>query len=190
MADFNISYNITVQGTELGYNPGKGEAETWDGIDRSMHPSLPIWLIIDAYKRNKTVAQINAWAKNNSSLQLYKKQFYLNGFWNTWRLSEINNQQVANTLFDASVNPCIDTAGEVAQKACNVVKHGSLVVDGNIGEHSIAVINSLRPELLFTAINGIRAANYHHKADTTATAKAWLPLWLQRLKSYDYDNVA
>ena len=184
MASFEISYNITVQHTEIGYNPGIGEAETFDGIDRSMQPGWSGWLLIDAFKRGKTVHEINVWAKNNAELQARKKMFYIKNYWDTWRLSEIVNQQIANTLFDASVNPCIDSAGKVAQKACNVVKPGSLVVDGCIGEHSISVINSLASNLLFTAINAIRSANYHHRAEITASAKQWLPVWLDRLTPY------
>lgn len=189
MSDFKVAFRITIFGNEGGFNPGVGEAETIYGIDRSMNPKWQGWPSFDILKKGRTVKQVNIAVKNNIQMQAAIMDFYLRNYWNPLLLSEIKSQQVANTLFDCSVNPCIDTAAEVAQKACNVVKPGSLIVDGNIGEKSIGVINKLSENLLFTAINGIRSANYHHRVALTPKMKIWLPVWLKRLLPSD-ENLA
>lgn len=185
MAKFDIAYKITIFENEGGYNPGIGEAETLYGIDRSQNPHWKGWRDLDAFKKGKTTSQINNIVKHDKKMQTDIMDFYLIGYWNPLQLTEIKDQQVANNLFDCNVNPCIDTASEVAQKACNVVKPKSLLVDGNLGNKSILVINSLSPLLLVTAINAIRSANYHHRITLSPKMKPWLNVWLNRLDPYN-----
>ena len=193
MASFEIAFNITVHGNEGGYNPGKGEAETYAGWDRSQHPNWPGWPIIDAIKKanpKATVGQLNKLFAADLHLQNIVMAPYVTDFWNDLQLTKVNDQQVANNLFDCSVNPCIDTAAKVMQKACNaVISANSLVihplqVDGNIGQLTISVVNELNPELLFNAINTIREANYRERIRRSPSMAEWLPVWLRRLVKY------
>ncbi len=182
MATFELAYKRTVLGFEIGYNPGKGEAETVWGIDRSMWPHWTGWEILDHFKKDKSVKEVNTFVRSNVYLQNAIKTFYKNGFWDTVRLTEITSQPVANAIFDSTVNPCIDTSIEVLQKACNVVHPLLLKVDGSIGDKTILAANTLNPGILLTAINAIRSANYHHRVALSPKMKQWLPDWLARLK--------
>lgn len=194
MASFDEAFNITVKGNEAGYNRG-GEtiAETFDGIDRAQQPNNKVWPIIDKIKKanpTATVAQLNALFRDNAELQSLKLSFYTNEFWSNLSLSSITDQQVANVCFDCSVNPCIDTAGEVMQKACNAViintgiKLPKLKIDGAIGSKTVSMINSLDAWQVYNAINTIRMGNYYRRGELTPKMIVWVPVWLARLKPY------
>ena len=193
MANFEEAFEITVRGNEGGYNAGVGEAETYAGWDRSQHPNWQGWPIIDKYKQdypNATIHTLNSLFINDQKLQAIVQAPYLTDFWNNLQLSKINDQQVGQNMFDCSVNPCIDTAAKVMQKACNNVISANnlvihpLIVDGDIGPATIAVANELNPELLFNVINKIREANYRERVRRTPSMAQWLPVWLKRLVNY------
>jgi lysozyme family protein len=186
MADFITAFNITMQ-TEGGYNPGQGEAETYMGVDRSQNPNWGGWVIVAAVKAANPGASINALNslfEKNSSLQAEVQKFYKANYWDTILLDTINDQQVANALFDCSVNPCITSVSKTAQMACNTVVQKSLTVDGEVGAQTIACINNLPQNLYVTAFNGIRVANYYERVNLTPGDKEWLSSWLGRCKPY------
>jgi lysozyme family protein len=186
MANFSTAFNLTMQ-TEGGYNPGDGEAETYAGVDRSQNPGWNGWAIIDSIKAANPGASVSAYNNlfaANAALQADVQQFYETGYWNTIQLNAINDQQVANALFDCSVNPCIISVGRVAQMACNTLKSGTVTVDGIVGSLTLACINSLPPDLYLTAFNGLRVANYYERVRLTPADEEWLNSWLGRCKAY------
>lgn len=86
------------------YNPGgKGILETYAGIDRGANPKWSGWPIIDALKPRSTTAMNNALAVNKL-LQEAIIKFYAANYWTPLRLSEIKDQQLANNIYDCSVN--------------------------------------------------------------------------------------
>lgn len=186
MADFKTAYLITMF-NEGGYNRGVGENETFFGIDRGMNPKWSGWPVVDHYRKENpqlSDKQLNVLFRADAGLMGSKDLFYKRAYWDVVKLDQINDQQIANNLFDCSVNPCIDTVQEVLQKGCNVVKPGSLKVDGAVGPATIAVANSCEPELLMIAINRIRSDNYHERVIRTPLMAQWLNGWLKRLLPY------
>lgn len=186
MADFLTAFNITMK-TEGGYNPGNGEAETYMGVDRSQNPKWSGWAIIDQIKganKNATVTQLNVLFKANTTLQSLVQSFYKTYYWDNIGLSGVIDQQVANGLFDCSVNPCLIPVGKSVQMACNTVKQGIVKVDGQFGNASLTALNSLKPDLLLTAFNGIRVANYYERVKLSPSMVQWLSSWLGRCKPY------
>lgn len=192
-ADFNISYQVTVIGNEGGLNPGNGEAFTYRGIDESQNPNWHGFALVHSvYNANKHLGLIvvNRLLAANEDLQKNVQAFYLANYWHSHCIDKLNDQQVANNFFDCTVNPCIDTASMVFQKACNeVISQNNLVfhplhVDGDIGPLTIVVANQLNPELLFNSINTIRKANYQERVVRTPSDKKWLNNWLGRLLIY------
>lgn len=193
MSDFTISYHITVIGNEGGLNPGNGEAFTYRGIDESQNPKWPgFQLVHHVYESNKHLGllAVNKILADNDGLQKDVQAFYLTNYWNAHSIGKINDQQVANNVFDNSVNPCIDTASMVLQKACNaVISAKQLVIhplqlDGEIGQATIATVNEISPDLLHSAINTIRAENYKERVRRTPNMAQWLHVWLDRLIPY------
>jgi len=189
MADFQQAFKITILGNEGGYNTGIGEKETYMGIDRGANPTWNGWINIDVIKKNNprlTTSKINLLLSQNISLQSSIEKFYKTNYWDTVNLDNVKDQQLANNLFDCSVNQGEGTARRIMQTACNYVLRAvkvaikPLIVDGKIGKLTLAVFNNLPPAKLNAEINAEREASYRSDKDYAA----WGKVWEQRLKPY------
>ena len=186
MANFITAFNVTMK-AEGTYNPGVGEAETYKGIDRAQNPDWSGWADIDAIKGanpGASTSTLDELFTKDKELQTNVQQFYETNYWNPMQLGTINNQQVANAIFDCNVNPCIITAARAAQMACNTVMQKSVTVDGQVGPLTLHCINSISPQLYVTALNGIRVANYYQRVSLTPADSEWLGSWLGRCIPY------
>lgn len=182
MADFTIAYKITILGNEGGYNPGVGEKETYRGIDRGANPQWSGWPIIDDLKRNNpnlSVGKMDILLSQNIALQANIEKFYKANYWDTVNLDSVTDQQLANNLFDCSVNQGEGRAQRFMQIACNYVITSQkstikpLVIDGQIGQATLLAFNSLSPTMLNAEINLEREASYRTDAGYTEWAKVW-----------------
>jgi lysozyme family protein len=189
MAEFIKAYQITILGNEGGYNPGVGEKETYRGIDRGTNPKWDGWTTIDAIKKNSphlTTGKINLLLSQNILLQQNIEKFYKVNYWDTVHLDNVIDQQLANNLFDCSVNQGEGRARRFLQLACNYVITTQkltiklLMIDGQIGPATLIVINSLPPALLNYEINQEREASYR----TDAGYAEWGKVWSKRLTTY------
>jgi lysozyme family protein len=188
MADFNIAFKITILGNEGGYNPGIGEKETYMGIDRGANPNWSGWIIIDNVKLQNphaSVSRINMLLATNNALQIHIQSFYKANYWDTVQLDKVNDQQLANNLFDCSVNQGEGLARRFMQAACNnvIVAIKSpvkpLVVDRQMGPLTLTTFNSLPPAQLNQAINTERSASYHGDSEYAEWGKVWEKRLLQ-----------
>jgi lysozyme family protein len=189
MADFEKAYKITILANEGGYNPGKGEKETYMGIDRGANPHWSGWPLIDKIKADHpgiTAHEMNIVLGGNAGLQADIKNFYKAGYWDTVKLDQVKDQQLANNLFDCSVNQGSGIACKFMQQACNTVIDSSaaklpkLAVDLNPGIKTLSSLNSLPPAKIMNAINMLRSERYHQSNGFTE----WGHVWLNRLTSY------
>lgn len=189
MADFTEAYKITILQNEGGYNPGKGEKETYRGIDRGANPNWKGWQIVDACKKaNLGISEIklNLLLSQNNALQLNIQLFYKKNYWDVISLDKVSDQQLANNLFDCSVNQGSGMAAKSMQVACNytieVTKSSikELAVDKNIGLATLDAFNSLPALRLNTEINAEREASYR----TDAGYAQWGKVWAKRLLTY------
>ena len=146
MADFNISFRIVMQ-SEGGYSFNLADigGETYRGVSRKWNPSWQGWKIIDQLHHEPGFPRN---LENAAELQLMVKQFYRINFWNSLWLDKITSQQVANELFDISVNMGQAVAAEIAQRSLNLMNKNqklfpNLKVDGRIGELSAKAINNI-----------------------------------------------
>lgn len=121
MADFAIAYKLTNL-NEGGYTVTDGDTgeETFDGISRRYHPNWPGWKIIDEIKSagKNVIRNINF----DERLKVLKRSFYLNEFWNPLRLSELDNQELANEIYDSAVNIGIPNAVKMAYRIAQLVE--------------------------------------------------------------------
>jgi lysozyme family protein len=189
MADFTKAYEITILGNEGGYNPGTDENETYRGIDRGANPNWSGWTIIDNIKlqnSHTSTNQINMLLSINNGLQAHISNFYKANYWDVLQLGKVNDQQLANNLFDCSVNQGEGLARRLMQTACNEVIIAikapikPLVVDRQIGPVTLTVFNSLPPAQLNYAINAERKASY----STDSEYAEWGKVWEKRLMQY------
>jgi len=186
MADFNEAYNKTILGNEGGLNPGDGEAFTYRGIDESQNPHWPGFLLVHSiYDENKQkgIEYVNSILLQNTDLQKHIQDFYRVDYWNILGLYLINDQQIANLLFDDAVNPCEISCAKLMQTAC-VLCNVPVVVDGVIGNNTITAINAINPVTYYNAVIGIRTFHYNHEVIKHPQQRQWLKIWLARLVKY------
>ena len=100
MADFGIAYKKT-GGWEGGWNHVAGDrgGETYKGIARKFHPKWEGWKIIDSRKPLKHGQILNDTKLDDMVTRFYKKEY-----WDVIDGDKIQDQKIANTLYDFGVN--------------------------------------------------------------------------------------
>lgn len=190
MSDFLKAYNRTM-GHEGCYanNPRDKGGETYKGISRKNWPKWGGWRVIDSVKAGMVspspygTTAYNAWVHHlNSSLaispnlQALVQAFYKEYFWK--RLGDINDQRVAEEVFDKSVN-CGNVASFWLQRAASVS------ADGVIGSLTISTVNSLDPVALLHDFNEQAKHYYEGIIEHDPSQSVFRKSWFSRLKNYD-----
>jgi lysozyme family protein len=180
MAEFEKSYKRT-GGIEGGYvnradDPG---GETFGGVSRVYHPKWPGWKMVEEYKlkyppiNKENIKQLNKALFANQDMQKMLYSFYLAEFWNINRLSEINNQWLADNVYDASVNCGPSMGPRFLQKAINELQFDSLSVDGVVGKKTLSAANSVDAKTLTNKLIDIRK-EWHKVHSSKANLKGLL----------------
>jgi lysozyme family protein len=167
MADFSQA----VAKTELwegGYsnNPNDSGGETYRGISRKNWPSWSGWQVID---QHKTESDFPANLDQDSVLQGLIVDFYHKNFWN---YDGLNDQDVANKVFDLGVNVGKTHAVKILQTTVGAV------VDGIYGEATENLSNHHPKGSLSTLIRAA-AEDYYKKLvilhpEDSIFLKGWL----------------
>ena len=87
------------------------------------------------------------------------RQLYCVRFWQPYRYSEIDDQDVASKLFDFAVNASPTAAGRLAQRALNDLGV-AVEVDGVLGPLTVAALNACDPQQVLRALCDRQAAYY------------------------------
>lgn len=167
MAKFALAYTKVIEGHEAGYvnDPDDKGGETFDGISRNANPYWSGWDIIDAMKNKADFPK----CLYKSGLLLSEKQIlYFRKYWAFW-MSDLKDQELANKVFDLSVNSGLTTAVRFFQKTINLLNnngklYGDIEVDGIFGDEtalgfSAATFN--KPNKLFlNVLNGYHVKKY------------------------------
>lgn len=120
------------------------------------------------------------------------EQIYEHDYWGPMRLAEVENQNIANKLFDMGVNMGIHQAVHLAQRALNaLISAGAqpppaaeaLLEDGIIGDHTVAAINAADPIQLHGMIAEMCKAFYIHIVTNNPAQAVNLHGWLKRAES-------
>lgn len=137
MAVFEIAYKRTKR-FEGGYvhDPKDSGGETYNGISRVHNPNWDGWRIVDSMK-NKPNFPSNlkqrAAELDNMEMQLYKANY-----WNPVWGSKINNQHVANDMYDTAVNMGVGTSIKLSQRQFKLLE------TGRMDEKLLNKLNSVR----------------------------------------------
>lgn len=169
MAQFKPAYAI-IKLWEGGYvnNPNDKGGETYAGISRRFYPSWTGWEIVDSYKPLKTNAIL-------PQLAAAVENFY-QILWNEGRFSEVQNQDVANILFDFRVNSGATGIKKVQQLL-------GVIPDGRMGVDTLRAINASNPALLNNQIKEVRETFYKSLA-ANPSQQIFLAGWLNRLNAF------
>ncbi|WP_026465062.1 glycoside hydrolase family 108 protein [Adhaeribacter aquaticus] len=184
MANFLLAYNITKK-AEGGWsdNPKDRGGQTWKGVARNMHPKWKGWELVD-----------NAKKKPGFPTSLYKLvdlqklvlKFYKIHFWDVNLLDQVQNQEVANEIFDTGVNMGPGVPVRFVQRAINFLNKGgqlapNLKVDGVCGPATVAAINQYPyPTRLLKTLNGLQVARYVEIVEKDPTQEVFANGWIEQ----------
>lgn len=194
MADFEIAYAKT-NGHEGGYanNPTDRGGETYMGISRNNFPNAEIWKYIDNYKAviRKMGSAVNAanldpQLKADPSAQSSVKAFYKKNFWDSSNLSSFTNQDIANEVYDSSVNCGIETAAKWLQRSINAANrnqaiYSNILVDGNIGAKTIAALSKVNAGVILKMVNCLQGAYYIAICERNEPQEVFINSWFSRV---------
>jgi lysozyme family protein len=173
MANFEKAL-LKVLKNEGGYvnDPQDPGGETYKGIARNVWPKWGGWQKVDYYKsQNKGFEQS---LNSDNTLQEWVELFYRQCFWDKLKANDINNQDVADSIFDFAVNAGVSTSSSLAQM---VVGSPS---DGVIGENTLAKINGFDPEHFIAAFTVAKIARYISIIKKRPTSQKYLYGWVRR----------
>lgn len=178
MADFKISFKITGH-NEGGYanNPNDRGGQTYAGISRNNWPNWVGWQLIDNYKAKNGIIGIDKAMANNPNMESAIESFYKKNFWDVNKLDLINDQQIADTVYDFGVNSGVGQAAKTLQKVVGVS------VDGIIGNQTVDAVNKGDAESIHNSYNLYRDEFYTELAKKSGQSQ-FLKSWLSRLKPY------
>lgn len=185
MADFKVAHKITAD-CEGGYvnDPKDAGGETIFGIARNFWKDLPLWKIMDEYKTQCDVTTRDGRKKleqlclANTEFVEQKNTFYKAQFWDKVKGDEINDQAVANNVYDFAVNAGIKQATKVLQRALNITD------DGAFGNGTLSACNSAEPKKLNNDYCVGRENFYKDLVKRKPNNEKFLAGWLKRVKRF------
>lgn len=181
MANFDEAYKLTGH-NEGAYanNPNDHGGETCAGIARKFWPAWQGWVIIDKIKQTygTNPATINLWAQKNAELQSAIAGFYKSNFWDINKLDFINDQQLADNVYDFGVNSGVSKAAKTLQSVVGVT------VDGIISNGTLVAVNKANGKTVYDLYNVARTVFYHSLAVNPGQLQ-FLKSWMSRIKPYD-----
>lgn len=149
--------------------------ETYKGISRNAHPNWQGWTQIDMYK-HKCHFPLNL--NENEVLQTEIEIFYHTIFWKVLKADQIQNQSIAESIFDFAVNAGIKTSVRAAQKIIGTK------TDGVIGPQTLEKLNTINSDY-FNALFTINKINHYISIVQKRPAnKTYLYGWLLRTLYY------
>lgn len=162
MADFSSAFErmiVNEGGYVLHTVAGDKGGMTYAGIARNRWPQWAGWSVIDA--GGEPQADL-------------VRGFYRANFWTALRLEEVNDQDVARTLFDFGVNAGVGTAAKLAQVVVGTTP------DGRIGPKSLAAINAADPALFLARYALAKLARYEQIVTRDRSQGKFLLGWVRR----------
>lgn len=172
MAHFESAFAKTLF-HEGGYvnDPDDLGGETFKGIARNMHPTWTGWTIIDHCKELPNFPDImEELPEMNSEVE----KFYYTHFWQKIKGDAIQNQSVAESVFDFCVNSGVKTGVSIAQKVLEVNS------DGIVGPVTLKNINNYNPELFLASFTLAKIARYVHLVKIRSENRKFFFGWIRR----------
>ncbi len=179
MANFLPAYDKLLQ-AEGGFSNDLNDAggRTFAGISEANWPNEPIWA-----KINECIAAGVTPELDNPELMPLVESFYRRNFWDKMLGDRIDNQRVAEAIFDTAVNFSLVRAATFTQMCLKMMHFKNVEVDGKIGTHTLQALNRLDAEdtEIFMAI--LISKRHHHRWERVAkdpTDVEYMIGWINR----------
>jgi len=189
MAKFEDAFSRTML-HEGDYNNDEDDAggETYRGISRRYNPSWKGWEVIDDCKRFDFSLEDCLNMKGNIMDDLVE-DFYKDKYWNPFWGDEIDNQAIANELFDTAVNMGIYRAVKFLQQALNYLNrngtiYSDIVEDGAFGRNTMRAFKSLPKrdyDVLYKMMNVLQGMHYMNYMSKSPTQEKYARGWFKRV---------
>jgi lysozyme family protein len=169
MADFKPAFLLTLQhedSTRSGKVTLDAGGRTRFGVAEKFHPDLPEQFFTGPAEDALAEAE-----------KIEERQY-----WDAMRLAEVENQTVANKLFDMGVNMGVRQAAVYAQRAVNS-QGQKLIEDGKIGPKTLAAINATDSQTFYGLLCQFSAWHYRHIATNNPAQAVNLEGWLKRAEA-------
>lgn len=195
MADFETAYRPLKQ-YEGGWSddPADAGGETYAGIARAYFPRWEGWAIVDNYK--KVIGAIpSKLTKALAAVPTLQKQvaaWYKKEWWDRLGLAALP-QNVADEIFEQSVNLGKAGCGKKIQTVCNAYNYGpggakyfaDLKIDGAIGPKTLDALKALIAKktdaaALVHAFNCMQGAHYLERAASKPSQRRYTAGWMKR----------
>lgn len=204
MANFRNAFDITM-GHEGRYvnDPDDPGGETYRGISRRNHPSWVGWQTIDSLKRRVFAASPNedplTLTKSlkkeidvSKNLDDYVVFFYREHYWDRVAGNEIQDQKVAEELFDTAVNMGVHKAVTFLQGALNLLNrrqqsYPDIAEDGVMGPTTLKILHvhlntySTAPHDLLVVMNILQGMHYITIMRRHPTLEKYARGWFKRV---------
>jgi hypothetical protein len=137
MAKLEIALPITLDREGFYSNdPQDAGGETLWGIARNKEKNWAGWAIVDQLRSSPDFPNC---LKHNATLLTLRNQLYDQRYWKKIQGDNIINQEVANDLFDKSVNMGVHQAVVLCQRSLEIPE------TGNMDNSTLNVLNTNNP---------------------------------------------
>ncbi len=172
MANFASAFSATMK-AEGGYvnDPKDPGGETYKGVARKLNSKWDGWIVIDKAKQaNNFPANLDS----NAPLQEKIKAFYETNYWDKVRGDDINDQHIAESIFDFAVNAGPVTSAKLAQLTVNAEP------DGVIGPATLQKINADDPRAFLSLFALHKIRRYMKICEQRPDSKKFFYGWVRR----------
>ena len=177
MVDFLKALELTLH-NEGGYSKIKEDkgGETYCGISKVYNPEWLGWKIINNItNKYKDVFKINEMIKNNPVIREEVENFYYDNYWEKNNLEDLENQKLANFVFDFCVN---------SGQAIMIIQRVLKIKDDNIcGKETIKALNEFVDKKGDAGINELVNARIEY-VTKLAGFDTFGKGWINRIKRY------
>jgi len=183
MGNFTKSYEITLK-HEGGYSfdPDDAGGETYKGISRRFNPQWSGWKIID-YSDKENLDNIE-------DLQTQVFSYYRIMYWDKFQGDLIPDQDIANELFDTSVNMGVHRAVSFLQKTLNSLNrnqrnYSDIIEDGVFGKNTLKTLKKYlsidKPLILLKIMNVLQGMHYISYMNKSPVQEKYARGWFGRV---------
>jgi len=172
VANFIEAYESTMK-AEGGYinDPDDPGGETYKGVSRKYHSKWNGWVTIDLLKQQPNFPKN---LDEDGDLQKKIEGFYEVNYWDKLQGDSIEDQDVAESIFDFGVNGGTKTSAKLAQMSVQAKP------DGVIGPKTLKKLNAEDKKTFLALFALAKIGRYVNICEKNSTSRKYFYGWIRR----------